>query len=284
MTLDAARTQALEPHKRATLAVALISIPAARALDDLGEMFVRRMQHIHNVAKVALERYRAATLYVGAMFGVLGVDIFTTTAMRMNEALQIRIEPECFLEVAIPAPPKAVDQRKRTALGVPRDTQGRNYRVDDPMELGMPKVPNVPSSIGHVAGGWRKEELLNRANDWARRRGYESITEASLFEWRQPGLLPGPRQRTLGRGKGSAQYWSWLAYRRLLKIAAWRAHGIRRRRKQRLYLWLDGSDIDVTLIKEDLARPLPPAVSRLSQLDVGNGDLGIRPRAARLRC
>ncbi len=54
MTLDAARTQALEPHKRATLAVALISIPAARALDDLGEMFVRRMQHIHNVAKLAL--------------------------------------------------------------------------------------------------------------------------------------------------------------------------------------------------------------------------------------
>jgi hypothetical protein len=112
-------------------------------------------------------------LYVGAMFGVLAVDIFTTTAMRMNEALQIRIEPECFLEVAIPAPPKAVDQRKRTAWVfrvIPkgeREEQPQNYRVDDPMELGMPKVPNVPSSIGHVAGGWRKEELLNRANDWA---------------------------------------------------------------------------------------------------------------------
>jgi Domain of unknown function (DUF4158)/Tn3 transposase DDE domain len=61
-TLDAARMQALEPYKRATLAVALISIQAARALDDLGEMFVRRMQHIHNAAKLALERYRAATV------------------------------------------------------------------------------------------------------------------------------------------------------------------------------------------------------------------------------
>jgi hypothetical protein len=61
-TLDAARMQALEPHKRATLVIALIAIQAARALDDLGEMFVRRMQHIHSAAKLALERYRAATV------------------------------------------------------------------------------------------------------------------------------------------------------------------------------------------------------------------------------
>jgi hypothetical protein len=76
-------------------------------------------------------------LYVGAMFGVLAVDIFTTTAMRMNEALQIRIEPDCFLEVAIPAPPKAADQHKRTAWVfrlIPkgeREEQPQNYRVDD---------------------------------------------------------------------------------------------------------------------------------------------------------
>jgi hypothetical protein len=61
-TLDAARMQALEPHKRATLAVALLATQAAHALDDLGEMFVRRMQHIHNAAKLARDRYRAATV------------------------------------------------------------------------------------------------------------------------------------------------------------------------------------------------------------------------------
>src|SRR3954470_859166 len=60
--LDAGRMQALEPRKRATLAVALLATQAARALDDLGEMFVRRMQHIHNAARQALERYRAATI------------------------------------------------------------------------------------------------------------------------------------------------------------------------------------------------------------------------------
>ncbi len=59
-TLDAGRMQALEPHKRMTLAVALLASQAARALDDLGEMFVRRMQHIYNAAKLALDRYRRA--------------------------------------------------------------------------------------------------------------------------------------------------------------------------------------------------------------------------------
>ncbi|MBV9599618.1 MAG: hypothetical protein JOZ87_22540 [Chloroflexi bacterium] len=60
--LDAGRMQALELHKRMTLAVALLGTQAARALDDLGEMFVRRMQHIHNAAKLALDRYRAASV------------------------------------------------------------------------------------------------------------------------------------------------------------------------------------------------------------------------------
>jgi len=45
-----------------TLAVALLSTQSARALDDLGDMFIRRMQHIHNAAKLALDRYRAATV------------------------------------------------------------------------------------------------------------------------------------------------------------------------------------------------------------------------------
>jgi hypothetical protein len=61
-TLDAARMQALEPRKRATLVVALLATQAAQALDDLGEMFVRRMEHIHTTARTALERYRAATV------------------------------------------------------------------------------------------------------------------------------------------------------------------------------------------------------------------------------
>lgn len=61
-TLDAARMLGLEPRKRATLAGALLAVPAARALDDLGELFVRRLQRIHSAGKEALERSRATTV------------------------------------------------------------------------------------------------------------------------------------------------------------------------------------------------------------------------------
>jgi hypothetical protein len=58
-TLDAGRMQALEPHKRYTLVAALLAVQNAQTMDDLGEMFVRRMLHLQAAAKAALERYRA---------------------------------------------------------------------------------------------------------------------------------------------------------------------------------------------------------------------------------
>ncbi len=57
-SLDAARMLALEPHKRLTLAVALVIVQTARARDDLAEMLIKRMRRIHHKAKAALERYR----------------------------------------------------------------------------------------------------------------------------------------------------------------------------------------------------------------------------------
>src|SRR5262249_22450135 len=57
-TLDAARMQALTPHKRAALAVALLVVQAARALDDLAEMFIKRMMRVHQRGKEALAHYR----------------------------------------------------------------------------------------------------------------------------------------------------------------------------------------------------------------------------------
>ena len=58
MSLDAARMKELEPHKRYTLAAALIATQSARTLDDLASMFIRRMQKIHVRAKEALDKYR----------------------------------------------------------------------------------------------------------------------------------------------------------------------------------------------------------------------------------
>lgn len=57
-TLDAARMQALEPQKRLALAVALLVTQSAQALDDLAEMFIKRMMRIHQRGKEALAEDR----------------------------------------------------------------------------------------------------------------------------------------------------------------------------------------------------------------------------------
>jgi TnpA family transposase len=57
--LDATEMKDLEPHKRLTLAAAFVLVQSAGALDDLAEMFIKRMLAIHQKAKEALERYRA---------------------------------------------------------------------------------------------------------------------------------------------------------------------------------------------------------------------------------
>jgi TnpA family transposase len=56
--LNVARMQAIQEAKRVTLAVALIRLRTAQALDDLAEMFIRRLQKLHNQGQKALEDYR----------------------------------------------------------------------------------------------------------------------------------------------------------------------------------------------------------------------------------
>lgn len=57
-TLNAAQMKALETSKRYTFAVALLSVQSAKALDDLAEMFIKRMSSVHRKGKEALELYR----------------------------------------------------------------------------------------------------------------------------------------------------------------------------------------------------------------------------------
>jgi TnpA family transposase len=61
-TLNLTLMNGLQSPKRYTLAAALIREQVARSLDDVAEMFVRRMQRIHNKAQEALVLYRAQHL------------------------------------------------------------------------------------------------------------------------------------------------------------------------------------------------------------------------------
>jgi hypothetical protein len=51
----------LNPAKRYTLAAAFLTLQYAQALDDLTEMFIKRMRQLHHSAKAALAQYRLNT-------------------------------------------------------------------------------------------------------------------------------------------------------------------------------------------------------------------------------
>src|SRR5947199_9904820 len=57
-SLDATEMKDLEPYKRLTLAAAFVLVQSAGALDDLAEMFIKRMLAIHQKGKDGRERYR----------------------------------------------------------------------------------------------------------------------------------------------------------------------------------------------------------------------------------
>jgi hypothetical protein len=56
-SLDAASMRDLAGMKRYALAATLIRFQTARALDDVAEMFIKRMQKLHRLAKEALDEY-----------------------------------------------------------------------------------------------------------------------------------------------------------------------------------------------------------------------------------
>jgi len=53
------------------------------------------------------------SLYAAAHFGLLAVDLFTTTGMRINELLQIRLSKDCLMRVVDDPPPGAKDRSPR---------------------------------------------------------------------------------------------------------------------------------------------------------------------------
>lgn len=46
-------------------------------------------------------------LYHAAAFGLLAIDLFTTTGVRMNEAMQISLDPDCLVRLEIARPPES---------------------------------------------------------------------------------------------------------------------------------------------------------------------------------
>ena len=53
------------------------------------------------------------SLYAAATFGLLAIDLLTTTGMRSNELLQVNVLPECLIRLVDDPPPGARDQSPR---------------------------------------------------------------------------------------------------------------------------------------------------------------------------
>ncbi len=53
------------------------------------------------------------SLYAATTFGLLALELLTTTGMRMNELMQVSLLPECIVRMIDDAPPGATDQTPR---------------------------------------------------------------------------------------------------------------------------------------------------------------------------
>lgn len=98
-------------------------------------------------------------LYAGAMFGLLAVDLFTTTGMRANEAMQARLSEDCFVRLIMPAPPGAKDQSPRIRFAfrlIPkgeRTETPQNYFIGEETKRLLVKTAKLLAEHYHLQPG-----------------------------------------------------------------------------------------------------------------------------------
>jgi hypothetical protein len=112
----------------------------------------------------------------------------------------------------------------------------------------------VPGAVPGTIGPRRycSADILDRANRWAAQHGYPPVTLATLRELCKDRIVEGPRRRGRGQRRGAAQDWSASDYRRLLRVIALRARGIRRRVDQRVYLFAMRVDLPIEDVRAAL--------------------------------
>jgi integrase len=99
------------------------------------EMPQNRVRKIHSVTPGVV--IPVQSLYDAATFGLLAISLFTTTGMRSNEALQIRLSADCFFRVSKAAPPGATDQSPRIRYGFRLIPKGERRDVPQDYFIGQ---------------------------------------------------------------------------------------------------------------------------------------------------
>lgn len=52
-------------------------------------------------------------IYASSLFGLMAIELFTSTGARINEVMQIRLTEDCIVRLKMPAPPESKDQSIR---------------------------------------------------------------------------------------------------------------------------------------------------------------------------
>jgi hypothetical protein len=113
--------------------------------------------------------------------------------------------------------------------------------------------------------------------------GYE-VSVAQLARWRRAGLLPRPRQQSLGRGRGTASVYPAGTTAQLVALCQMRAE---ERRLDRLafWLWWDGFAVDLAVIRDVLADDARTLDDEIRQARSGDAqrDASAKPRRGMAR-
>lgn len=105
-SLNAARMLEMEPHKRYTLAAAMVSRQIAQCLDDLGEMLIKKVRKMHRQAHeefhlALLQRQTQTNQLIGAFSNVLSIWVEKTAVPQKYMALEsiLNHQAESLLEL-----------------------------------------------------------------------------------------------------------------------------------------------------------------------------------------
>jgi TnpA family transposase len=194
--LNVSRMQAMHETKRVTLAVALIRVRTAQALDDVAEMFIRRMQKLHHQGQEALEDYhRQHQEQTDALISLLGQIVndwqASETPDQRLEAIDtligedadtIRAQCEAHLGYAgnnyVPFLPALFRSHRQTCLDVLEFLRPTSTSTDTALEQAMTFVLRQrharAARLPVVGDGRDPERTLDLS--WVPQRWWKAVT------------------------------------------------------------------------------------------------------------
>ena len=110
-----------------------------------------------------------------------------------------------------------------------------------------------------------RDQVIERASAL----GYD-VSEDQLARWHRAGLLPRPRQRPLGRGRGTETTYPHGTSVQVVAVCQIKDEE-RRLGRVAFRLWWDGFDVDLAVIREQLASVMRPIEDEIRKAATGGG-------------